>query len=91
MNYSGENKVLASIIIAETTLASPGYSLVRPIWGCTTGQGMFKSLRALTSLVKGRCIDPNLKMTLLLIFHLDICLINVGKEILNPIIISSIM
>lgn len=57
MNYRGENKVLTSLIIVETTLDPPGvggYSLVRPIWGCAAGQGMFKSLRALTSLVKGR-------------------------------------
>ena len=30
-------------------------------------------------------------MTLLLIYYLDIRLINIGKEILNPIIISCIM
>lgn len=64
---------------------------VWPIRGCRTREGMFKSLRALTSLVKASWIDPNLKMTLLLIFYLDICLINIGKEILNPIIISCIM
>ena len=55
MNYSGENKVLASLIIAETTLdprGGGGLSLVWPIRGCAAGQGTFKSLRAITTLVQ---------------------------------------
>ena len=63
MKCSGDKKeLMTSLVIVETTLdlrcggGGGEGSLVHvwPIRGCRTREGMFKSLRALTSLVKAR-------------------------------------
>ena len=74
MNYSGENKVLTSLIIAEPPRAPGGGGGVVTCMAYTGMRRWTGYVQEFESnnytCTKGRWIDPSLKMTLLLIFTL---------------------